>query len=120
MTNLSGMDIIEVIVPGRCSGQSRSALLSSLPTEHGWLIAASNLGSDHHPNWWLNLVDAGMSGTARAANDRRVEVRAVELQGDARRQAWDRLVGAQEMYKGYEAATRRVIPVIELRIAASR
>jgi len=118
MTNMGGMDTIEVIVPGRISGEQRSVLLSSLPADDGWLVTASNIGRDVHPNWWLNLKANGLRGEVRAANDRRTPVEVIELQGDAREEAWDRLTAAQESYKEYETKTTRVIPVLELRPVA--
>jgi|SRR5215470_14858481 len=115
MTNMGGMDIIEVIAPGRKSGEPRSVLLSSLPSDDGWIVTASNIGRDRHPNWWLNLEAAGLRGEVRAGNAEPVAVEVIELQGDERAAAWDRLTSVMESYKEYEQATSRVIPVLELR-----
>jgi len=121
MTNLSGMDVIEVIVPGRKSGEERSVLLTSLPADDGgWIVTASNLGSDKHPNWWLNLQANDLRGSVRAAGDDVVAAEVVELQGDERQRAWDRLVASDSSYGEYETATSRVIPVIELRPVGDR
>jgi len=111
----TGMSIIEVISRGRTSGEERTVLLSSLPLDDGWLVTASNIGDDHDPNWWRNLQAAGLHGEVRTAHDGdRTPVDVVELHGDERQAAWDRLVAAQELYAGYEQATTRVIPVLEL------
>jgi len=115
--DMVGQGIIEVIAPGRVSGSERSVLLTSLETDKGWIVAASNIGRATDPNWWQNLVANGNRGQVRPAGGDPVDVEAVELQGEDRQQAWDRMVTASAMYKDYEAATAniRVIPVVELR-----
>src|SRR5262245_27813490 len=98
--NGAGMEsqgVIEVIAPGRSSGQERSVLLTAQPTDNGWLVVASNIGRPNHPNWWQNLVANGQQGKVRPPGGEPVDVEAVELQGDERQQAWDRMVAASAL-----------------------
>ena len=111
----NGMDFIEVFATGRKSGEERSVLLSSFRTGSGWLIAASNIGRDTDPNWWLNLKAAGRRGKLRIAGGQTLDVEAVELEGEERAEAWARFTAAEASYQEYETGTSRHIPVIELR-----
>ena len=62
MTEVLGMDVVQLNTVGRSSGELRWVLLTTLPAETGWLVVASNLGADTDPNWWANLQAAGGKG----------------------------------------------------------
>jgi deazaflavin-dependent oxidoreductase (nitroreductase family) len=77
------------------------------------VIVASAGGSVQHPAWFRNL----------AANPDRLRIELAEgtipvsaelLTGDARDQAWQRIIAAQPRFAGYEEKTDRELPVIHL------
>ena len=111
----SGLDVIELITIGRISGKWRSVLVSSVRSNNGWIVVASNLGRETDPNWWMNLKAAACRGRIRVGGGRAFDIEAAELDGRDRALAWSRFTRASERYKEYEATTTRRIPVIALR-----
>jgi deazaflavin-dependent oxidoreductase (nitroreductase family) len=108
------MPALELITTGRKSGQPRSVMLTS-PAQRGEtiVIVASKGGNDHHPAWYLNLVDhpevtvkyqggAARKMTARTAT----EAERAEL--------WPQITSAYRGYAGYQEKTDRTIPVVLL------
>ncbi len=78
------------------------------------VIVASHAGSDTHPGWFFNLrpnprVRIQVGGSLSEA-----EVRVVD--GEERASLWSRLVSLSSGYGIYARSTRRVIPLIALRI----
>ena len=52
------MPVLELTTIGRKSGEPRSCLLTSPLQENGEIvIVASRGGDDHHPAWYLNLLE---------------------------------------------------------------
>jgi deazaflavin-dependent oxidoreductase (nitroreductase family) len=99
---------------GAKSAVERVSPVMGLPSDAGWLIAASKGGSDENPAWYHNLL-AHPEVTIETPDDAAVAVRAVELARPERDAAWSRFTAASPGFASYEQRTRRVIPVIELR-----
>ena len=109
-----GMDILFLTTIGSKTGQERTNPVAWFPYGDGsWVIVASAGGSVQHPAWFRNL----------AANPDRVRIELAEgtipvtaelLTGDARDQAWQRIIAAQPRFAGYEEKTDRELPVIHL------
>lgn len=108
-----GMPVLELITIGRTSGEPRSVLLTHLEHPDGWVVIGSNLGSDRHPAWWLNL-QAEPRARVRVGGAR-CRVEAEELTGEERAAAWDRAVAVNPGYGDYPESTERSIPVVLLR-----
>jgi deazaflavin-dependent oxidoreductase (nitroreductase family) len=97
---------------GRRSGQPRQTPLSFTKDGEAWVVIASDGGSPHHPDWYLNLtadphaeVDVG---------GRRRTVLAETVTGDERDRLWRQAVRSFGGYSGYQARTDREIPVVRL------
>ena len=110
---------------GRKSGAERSVLLTAISTEaggwsdaDGWIVIASNVGADNDPNWWLNLKAADGRGKVRVAGGRTLDIQAVELQGDARAEVWQRAISIEPSFEKYQEWTDRPIPVVRLQPVA--
>lgn len=99
---------------GAKSGAERISPVMGLPSDGGWLIAASKGGSPENPAWYHNLL-ANPEVTIETPDDAAVPVRAVELTGAERDAAWSRFTAASPGFAAYEERTPRTIPVIELR-----
>lgn len=99
---------------GAKSGAERVSPVMGLPSDGGWLIAASKGGSPENPAWYHNLL-ANPEVTIETPDDAAVPVRAVELTGAERDAAWSRFTAASPGFAAYEQRTPRTIPVIELR-----
>jgi F420H(2)-dependent quinone reductase len=108
-----GRPILLLKTSGRKSGRSYTTPLTYLQDGDNMVLAASNGGSNRHPNWWLNL---------QAHPDAEVQIRlqrkhvTAELaKGRERARLWGRLVSMYAGYQDYQMTTRREIPVVVLR-----
>jgi deazaflavin-dependent oxidoreductase (nitroreductase family) len=113
LTEVLGMGVIQLNTVGRRTGEDRWNLLTYLPAERGWLVAASNLGADNDPGWWKNLVAADGKGSV-TVDGTTTPIRAKALAGDERAAAWARFVDTYEGYGDYEKTADRTIPVVAL------
>jgi len=109
-----GMDVLFLTTIGRKSGQERVTAVAWFPNGDGtWLIVASAAGSAQNPAWYLNIA-ANPGKLQIELADGKIAVRAEQLTGAARAQAWQRIVAAQPRYAKYQQKTDRELPVIRL------
>ncbi|AYF97358.1 nitroreductase family deazaflavin-dependent oxidoreductase [Protaetiibacter intestinalis] len=99
---------------GAKSGVERVTPVLGIPSERGWLIAASKGGSPENPAWFHNL-HAHPDVVIETPDEGEVAVTAVELQGAERDAAWARFLARGPAFAQYEQRTARTIPVVELR-----
>jgi deazaflavin-dependent oxidoreductase (nitroreductase family) len=109
---VGGLPVLELIATGHRSGEHRSVLLTYLEDPRGFVVIASNAGSDRPPAWWQNL-QADPNAVVRRAG-RRFDVTARELEGQQREGPWAAAVRENPEYESYRTATSRPIPVILL------
>lgn len=109
-----GRDLVLVHHVGAKSGIERvSPLMGIRVDDDTWLIAASKAGAPSHPAWYHNLL-AHPEVLIETADAGTVAVRARELIGAERDEAWTRFTTRSKSFADYEARTTRVIPVIAL------
>jgi len=77
------------------------------------VIVASKGGADHHPAWYLNLVEADDLEFQIASQAYRATWR--EPTGEERARVWDFMVSVFPPYAAYQASTRRQIPLVMMR-----
>ena len=99
---------------GAKSGVERVTPVMALPTDDGWVVAASKGGAPDNPAWFHNLL-AHPDTAVEAPDDGEVAVRAVPLEGAERDAAWARFLAESPGFAEYEQRTARTIPVVELR-----
>lgn len=99
---------------GAKSGAERVSPVMALPSDSGWIIAASKGGAPENPAWFHNLL-AHPETVIETPDDGEVAVRAVRLDGAERDAAWARFLDASPGFGEYERRTERTIPVVELR-----
>ncbi|KQO96924.1 nitroreductase/quinone reductase family protein [Leifsonia sp. Leaf264] len=110
-----GRDLVLLHHVGARSGEVRVSPVRAIPTDDGWLIAASKGGAPDNPAWFHNLV-AHPDIEIETPDDGNVGVHAVRLTGAARDEGWARFTSLPgSSFASYEAKTDRVIPVLELR-----
>lgn len=107
-----GRPMILVHHVGAKTGTIRVAPLVYLPDGDRMIIIASKGGAPTNPDWYHNLkanpvVDVEV-GTEKFT------VRATELHGEERAQAWARVVERMPFFAEYERKTTRLIPVLAL------
>ena len=113
-----GMDLLYLTTVGAKSGQQRQSTVSRFPDgADSWLIVASAGGSAQHPAWYHNIA-AHPDQVWAEFGGQRFRVTPVQLAGEERERAWQRITAAQPRYAGYVGKTDREIPVIRLTRAA--
>ncbi|WP_229070951.1 nitroreductase/quinone reductase family protein [Actinoplanes sp. DH11] len=111
-----GFDDLLLTTRGRRTGTLRRTALLHLRDDTGdrttWIVAASNRGAGHHPAWYLNLL-ADPDVTVQVGTDT-VPARARPATEEERARLWQRLITAMPVYRDYQAATTRQIPLVIL------
>lgn len=110
---LSGLPFMLLTTIGRKSGLERSVPLMYLEDGGRYVVVASNVGSDNHPAWYLNL-----QSNPRAT----VEIRGVqqpvvmeEASEEERERLYPQFAEKYASYGHYLEMTKRHIPVVMLR-----
>jgi deazaflavin-dependent oxidoreductase (nitroreductase family) len=108
------MPVLELTTIGRKSGEPRSCLLTSPLQESGEIvIVASRGGDDHHPAWYLNLLETPQVQVSyKGAPHKIMTARTANTQERAR--MWPVVAGAYKGYAGYQEKTSREIPLVIL------
>ena len=97
---------------GRRSGQPRETPLSYTKDGDSYVVIASDGGSPHDPDWYLNLL--ADPDVEIAVRGRRSRVHAETVAGDERDRLWRQAVQSYGGYAGYQARADRQIPVVRL------
>ena len=105
---------ILVTVTGRKSRKPITVPLGTLREGPNYIVIASMGGSDHDPQWWLNML-ARPDVTVQDGN--RVLKGKVEWVADPNERAtlWKKVIAAMPNYAAYEKKTSRVIPLGRIR-----
>ena len=107
-----GGDVLLLTHTGRRSGQAYTTPVLHVRDGDDYVVAASNGGIDHEPQWWLNL-QADPRGEAEIGG-RRVPVVASEVADTDRQRLWDALMAKCPNYDGYQASVSRRISLVRL------
>src|SRR6516164_8244606 len=106
----TGLPVVIVTMRGNQSGKVRKIALMRVEHDGDYALVASKGGAPKNPVWYYNLVANPAEVTIQdGAEPFDVSVR--QLQGDERRQWWDRAVAAYPPYADYQKRTTRQIPV---------
>lgn len=109
-----GMDLLYLTTVGAKTGQKRQSSVARFADgDDAWLVVASAGGSARHPSWYYNIA-AHPDQVWVEFGGHQMRVTPVQLDGDARAQAWQRITQSQPRYVGYQTKTDRAIPVIRL------
>ena len=112
-SNGFGRSLVLVHHLGTRTGKERVNPVVAIGEDEGsWLIAASAAGADQNPDWYHNLL-AHPEVTIETPTET-VDVRVVELTGDARNAAWTKFTDRSKGFADYQRKTDRVIPVLRL------
>jgi deazaflavin-dependent oxidoreductase (nitroreductase family) len=112
-TWLGGLPVLLLRTTGRKTGAERTAALVYLQDGDNLVVVASRGGSDRPPRWLLNIQDHPEVGVQIGRQRRRMRARVADDQERAR--LWP-LVNQNNSnrYEGYQAKTKRQIPVVIL------
>lgn len=99
---LSGIPVVMITTTGARSGRPRTVPVLGIPTADGFAVIASNFGQRRHPGWYFNLRANPQGSLTVDGRSRRF--RAVEVDGDRRRQIW---AEGLRIYPGWSEYERR-------------
>jgi F420H(2)-dependent quinone reductase len=106
----TGLPVVIVTMRGHRSGKIRKIPVMRVAHDGEYAIVASKGGDPQHPSWYFNLV-ANPDEVRLQDGPDVYDVTVRQVEGDERRQWWDRAVAAYPPYEEYQAATARQIPV---------
>ena len=106
--------MVQLTTIGRKSGQPRTTMLAS-PYQEGStvVIVASAGGNDHHPTWYLNILN-NPDVTVAVGGKRAEKMKAVTATPEERARLWPLITKDHRNYAGYQRKTEREIPLILL------
>ena len=108
------MPVLELTTICRNSGEPRSCLLTSPLQENGEIvIVASRGGDDHHPAWYLNLLETPQVQVSYKGAPHKI-MTARTANSEERARMWPIVAGAYKGYAGYQEKTSREIPLVIL------
>lgn len=109
-----GMDTLVLTTTGAKTGQRRQTLLASFPDGgSAWLVCAAFAGSAKNPAWYHNIA-AHPDQVEITVRGRTIKVTPVQLTGEERAAAWERITRDVPRFKGYATKTDRELPIIRL------
>ena len=97
---------------GRKTGRKRTSPLLYVMDGEDFVIIASKGGAPTHPAWYLNLK-ANPDATVEVG-DRKVRVRAEEMDSEEKVRLWQKMVEMYPTYDDYQKKTEREIPLLVL------
>ena len=109
---IRGLPVLILTTKGKKTGLSRPKALMYLPYGKDFVVIASNLGEDRHPDWWNNLRAAPVASVQVGASHFKVHAR--EVEGDEREKIWGAIAEKNSDYEQYRQWTARHIPVVVL------
>lgn len=117
-TTIQGSPCLLIDTLGRKSGEWHRTVLIYGRDGDDYLVVASLGGSDHHPLWYLNLLEEPR--VRLRVGPERFEATAQTLSDEEKARVWPHLVEVYAPYEEYQKKTSRDIPVVRLRRIADR
>jgi len=109
-----GFNALVMTTVGRKSGVERTTPVGWFPSGDGnWVIVASAAGAPGNPAWYYNLA-AHPDQVRIDVDGETVEVRAEQLHGAERAEAWEQITTAAPRFAQYQVKTDRELPIIRL------
>jgi deazaflavin-dependent oxidoreductase (nitroreductase family) len=112
-----GAPMLLVTTAGRRTGKPHTNPVIYLEKDGRYLVFASNLGADDHPDWYRNIL-ASPQVTMEIGTDegrvRKFATRAVVLEGEERDRLYAEQCAISPAFGEYQDKTERVIPVVAL------
>ena len=109
-----GFNALVLTTVGRKSGRERTTPVGWFPgTGESRLIVASAAGAPGNPDWYYNLA-AHPDQVRIAVDGRTIDVRAEQLHGPERAEAWEQITTAAPRFAQYQVKTDRELPIIRL------
>ena len=108
----NGVPTLVLTTTGRRSGQLRRNAVIYAEDGERYVVVGSKGGHDHHPLWYLNLVENPDVGVQ--IKGERFQARARTADPEERAQLWPLMTAIWPDYDQYQAKTERELPVVIL------
>jgi deazaflavin-dependent oxidoreductase (nitroreductase family) len=116
---MMGFPVVLLTTVGAKTGIERTHVLGGFADgPDAWLVVASMGGAPVHPKWFYNIAKNPDKIWLQVGN-RKLQVVAESLQGEAREKALAKVAEIAPRYGGYQKKTDREIPVVRLTPAPS-
>ncbi len=113
VTGVPTLPMLVLTTTGRRSGMPRAVQLAHVAEPDGtWLVVASAMGQDRHPDWLLNLRAEPRAHVLLPG--RGLDVVATELDAAEASRRWPDVVRAIPQMRTYAKRTSRDLPVVRL------
>jgi deazaflavin-dependent oxidoreductase (nitroreductase family) len=109
MGSFQGRPVCLVAMTGARSGKPRTIPLMYVPYKDGVILVASQGGAPKSPVWYYNLVEH--PEVEVQVKGRKMKLRARQVEGEEKAEAWKACVEHYPAYDDYQARTDRSIPV---------
>ena len=109
----NSVPLLLLTVKGAKTGSEKVIPLAYFEIDERIVVIASMGGSDNHPAWYKNLKQNPDAKVEIGGGQFRV--RAVTTSGTDREKLFSRVCELNSVFADYQAKTRRVIPVVELK-----
>jgi deazaflavin-dependent oxidoreductase (nitroreductase family) len=111
---MMGLSALMLTTVGAKSGAERTNPVGWFPGgDDSWLIVASAGGAPRNPAWYHNIA-AHPDQVRIELSGQTIRVRAQQLHGAERDQAWQQITASAPRFAGYQGKTDRQLPVIRL------
>ena len=107
-----GARVLLLSTVGRRTGRKRTTPLLYIEDEDNLVVVASNGGREKNPAWFTNIKQDPR--TEVQIRGRRTVMRAEQANRDEKQRLWPLLTKMYGRYDGYQARTKREIPVVIL------
>jgi F420H(2)-dependent quinone reductase len=107
-----GRNVAFITTTGRRTGRPHTIPLACIHHRDGVAVVASNGGSDHPPDWWLNLQQQPLAEIELAGSRRSVWARLAD--DNEQEPLADSFVQAYPRFERYRQRSRRAIPIVVL------
>lgn len=108
----SGVNTLLLTTRGRKSGKLRRTALIYGRDGDRYLVVASNGGAKKHPSWYLNLAENSEVEVQVGAD--KFTARAHTATAKEKPRLWRLMISIWPEYEGYQARSKRVIPIVVL------
>lgn len=110
--NMGAGQTLRLTTIGRKSGEPRDVMLTYVEDAGRYVVVASNLGQETHPQWFFNLETH--PEVSVQIGRQRFAAKAMTLKSPEAEGLYDRFVEAESGYRDYQTRTDRRIPVVAL------
>lgn len=111
-SSLLGHKVLQLTTKGHKTGEPRKIMIYYFLHQGSYVIVGSNVGSDRHPAWYLNLQADPVAEIQIGRERKKVVARTAK--GEDRERLWSEIVEKDPNYAEYQSRTDRQIPVVIL------